>query len=138
MEKTLPRGLRNNNPLNIKKCSSWIGERPVQRDKTFEEFIDIIFGLRAGFCLLNKYINVAKCNTIEKIISRWAPSTENATQKYIDYVSKRIDIPARQVLNFGEVEIMVKLVQAMCFVECGCEISEDLIRSAYWVSRVMV
>lgn len=138
MAKTLPRGLRNNNPLNIKKGSSWIGERPVQRDKTFEEFIDIIFGLRAGFCLLNKYINVAGCNTIEKIISRWAPSTENATQKYIDYVSKHLNIPARQELNFGEVEIMVELVRAMCFVECGCEISEDLIRSAYWVSRVMV
>ena len=138
MEKTLPRGLRNNNPLNIKKGSSWIGERPVQNDKTFEEFIDIIFGLRAGFYLLNKYINVDGCNTIEKIISKWAPSTENATQKYIDYVSKRIDIPARQVFYFGEEEIMVELVQAMCFVECGCEISEDLIRSAYWVSRVMV
>lgn len=137
MGKTLPRGLRNNNPLNIKKGSLWIGERPVQSDKTFEEFIDIIFGLRAGFRLLKRYIYDDECNTIEKIISRWAPSTENATQKYIDYVSKRIDIPARQVLYFEEVEIMVELVQAMCFVECGCEISEDLIRSAYWVTKIL-
>lgn len=138
MEKTLPRGLRNNNPLNIKKGSSWKGERLGSTDKTFEEFIDIIFGLRAGFRLLDKYINVDGCNTIEKIISKWAPSTENATQKYIDYVSKRINIPAHQVFYFGEVEIMVKLVRAMCFVECGYEISEELVRSAYWVTRLMV
>lgn len=137
MEKKLPRGLRNNNPLNIKKGSSWIGERPTQTDNTFEQFLDIIFGLRAGFYLLRKYIKVYRDNTIEKIISRWAPSTENATTKYIDFVSQRTGIDARQTFRFEDEEILIAIVRAMCFVENGCEVSEDLIRSAYWVIRVM-
>ena len=137
MEKKLPRGLRNNNPLNIKKGSSWIGERPIQTDKTFEQFIDIIFGLRAGFYLLRKYINVYGDNTIEKIIRRWAPPTENATTKYIDIVSRLTGIPARQEFRFENAEILIAIVNEMCFVENGYNVQEELIRSAYWVVRVM-
>ena len=34
----LPRGIRNNNPLNIRKGCNWKGERHPQTDKAFEEF----------------------------------------------------------------------------------------------------
>ena len=34
----VPRGIRNNNPLNIRKGNNWKGERPNQTDKAFEEF----------------------------------------------------------------------------------------------------
>ena len=131
-----PRGIRNNNPLNIRKGNNWKGERPVQKDKAFEEFVSMEYGIRAGFKLIRNYVTgfnglAAKMNTIDKIIRRWAPPTENATQKYIDFVSKDSGIPAHQRLAFNDKAKMVAIVDAMIFVECGQRVSREIISSAY-------
>ena len=131
-----PRGIRNNNPLNIRKGNKWKGERPVQTDRAFEEFISMEYGIRAGFIILRKYITgyfglTEKFNTIEKVVRRWAPPTENATQKYIDFVAKDMGISSRQTLCFNNRASMIALVDAMIFVECGRRISRDVIGSAY-------
>lgn len=132
----LPRGIRNNNPLNIRKGNRWKGERPHQVDDSFEEFTSIEFGLRAGFKLLRNYITGfdgkrPKCNTIYKIVSMWAPPSENATRKYIDYVSQYTGIHPLEVIDFKQRAKMVKIVQAMCRVECGEDIPRETIESAY-------
>ena len=131
-----PRGIRNNNPLNIRKGNNWKGERPNQTDKAFEEFTSMEYGIRAGFKILRNYVTgyngmINKFNTIEKIIRRWAPPTENATQNYIDFVSKDTGIPARQKLAFSDRKKMVDIVYAMIFVECGQRVARDIIESAY-------
>ena len=36
IEKKVPRGIRNNNPLNIRKGNNWQGERHPQTDPAFE------------------------------------------------------------------------------------------------------
>ena len=131
-----PRGIRNNNPLNIRKGNNWKGERPVQKDKAFEEFQTMQFGIRAGFIILRKYITgynglCAKRNTITKIIQRWAPPSENATQNYIDFVAKDMGISPHQTIAFGNRSLMVSLVYAMIFVECGQRVDKNVIESAY-------
>lgn len=131
-----PRGIRNNNPLNIRKGSNWKGERPVQTDKAFEEFQTMQYGIRAGFVILRKYITgyngiTQKFNTIEKIVRRWAPPTENATQKYIDFVAKDMGISPCRTIAFSNKSLMVDLVYAMIFVECGQRVGKDIISSAY-------
>lgn len=131
-----PRGIRNNNPLNIRKGNNWKGERPNQTDKAFEEFETMQYGIRAGFIILRKYVTgymglTQKFNTIELIIKRWAPPTENSTQKYIDFVSKDTGIPARQHISFKDKTKMVAIVDAMIFVECGQRIDREIISSAY-------
>ena len=131
-----PRGIRNNNPLNIRKGNNWKGERPNQTDKAFEEFETMQYGIRAGFIILRKYVTgymglTQKFNTIELIIKRWAPPTENSTQKYIDFVSKDTGIPARQHISFKDKTKMVAIVDAMIFVECGQRIDRKIISSAY-------
>ena len=131
-----PRGIRNNNPLNIRKGNNWKGERPNQTDKAFEEFETMQYGIRAGFIILRKYVTgymglTQKFNTIELIIKRWAPPTENSTQKYIDFVSKDTGIPARQHISFKDKTKMVAIVDAMIFVECGQRIDREIIYSAY-------
>lgn len=132
----VPRGIRNNNPLNIRKGNNWMGERPHQTDKAFEEFETMQYGIRAGFIILRKYVTgymglTQKFNTIELIIKRWAPPTENSTQKYIDFVSKDTGIPARQHISFKDKTKMVAIVDAMIFVECGQRIDREIISSAY-------
>lgn len=131
-----PRGIRNNNPLNIRKGSNWKGERPNQKDRAFEEFQTMQYGIRAGFIILRKYITgynglTSKFNTIEKIVRRWAPPTENATQRYIDFVAKDMGISPHQTIAFGNRSLMCKLVYAMIFVECGQRVDMDIVQSAY-------
>lgn len=135
-EKKLPRGIRNNNPLNIKKGNKWRGEKPVQTDRVFEQFISMEYGVRAGFYLLRKYMSgyhglTPKFNTIELIIKRWAPPTENATRNYIDTVSRETGIPATRKLSFDNKKVMCDIVAAMIKVECGMSIDRDIIESGY-------
>lgn len=137
MEKSVePRGIRNNNPLNIRKGSNWKGERPVQKDRAFEEFQSMQYGVRAGFIILRKYMSgynglTEKFNTIEKMISRWAPKSENNTQAYIERVVQLTGIPSRQRLSFSNRNYMVAIVDAMIRVECGQGIDRAIIESAY-------
>lgn len=132
----LPRGIRNNNPLNIVKGNSWKGERANQTDKRFEEFESMAMGLRAGFILLRNYIEGTKTrptkfNTIRKIVSRWAPPIENYTQRYIDNVCKWSGLLPDEVVLFRERKKMVAIVQAMAKMECGVTLDTALIESAY-------
>jgi hypothetical protein len=132
----LPRGIRNNNPLNIVKGNSWKGERANQTDKRFEEFESMAMGLRAGFILLRNYIEGTKTrptkfNTIRKIVSRWAPPSENYTQRYIDNVCKWSGLLPDEVVQFRERKKMVAIVQAMAKMECGVTLDVALIESAY-------
>lgn len=131
-----PRGIRNNNPLNIRKGNNWYGERPSQSDPAFEEFISMEYGLRAAFILLRNYITGkppawVRYNTIEKIVRRWAPEVENATQRYINFVAKDTGIDARQVISFNDRKTMVAIVSAMAMMECGVRIDPLVIESAY-------
>ncbi|MFT5755394.1 MAG: hypothetical protein ACI9LM_000101 [Alteromonadaceae bacterium] len=85
------RNVRNNNPLNIRESADWEGESEVNKDKDFEEFTTPEYGFRAAYKILMTYRNKYDLRTISDIIHRWAPTSENDTQAYIDYVSKRVD-----------------------------------------------
>ena len=137
MEKSIvPRGIRNNNPLNIRKGNNWKGEKANQTDKAFEQFESMQYGVRAGFIILRKYMNgyfgmTEKFNTIEKMIGRWAPKCENNTEAYIERVVQLTGIPRRQHLSFSNKNYMVAIVDAMIRVECGQPIDKAIIESAY-------
>lgn len=81
----VPLGLRNNNPLNIRfsSRSNWIGQ--TGDNKGFCVFDSLEHGFRAAFKLLTNYIK-SGYDTVPKIISRWAPQSENNTTAYIDFV----------------------------------------------------
>ena len=131
-----PRGIRNNNPLNIRRGSNWKGLRPEQKDKAFCQFVSMQYGVRAGFYLLRRYLSgyEGKCNpidTITKIISKWAPPSENKTIAYIRTVSLHSGINEDEKLQFRDRKKMVSIVEAMINVECGQSISREIIESAY-------
>lgn len=132
----LPRGIRNNNPLNIRKGNDWQGERHPQQDKAFEEFKSMEYGIRAGFKILQNYMSgyhglVAKRNSIQLIIEKWAPPIENATDKYIQFVADKVGISRYQKFTFSDRKKMIDLVDAMIQVECGTKVDRQVIESAY-------
>lgn len=116
-----PRGIRNNNPLNIRRnpANGWRGRSIEQTDKDFEQFVSMLFGLRAAICILRNYLRSPMCSTLTKVISRWAPPSENVTTKYIKYVSDRTGIDPSARLVFSDKDKICRIVQAMAEVECG-------------------
>lgn len=119
MKKTTPRGIRNNNPLNIRIGNTWLGERANPTDNAFEEFVSIEYGYRAAFCILRRYIRRYNKNTITAIVSTWAPANENNTQRYIDFVADRMQISPSDIIDYGDKVTMIRLVAAMQLMECG-------------------
>ena len=92
----LPRGIRNNNPLNIRRTAKdqWKGLRAQQTDASFCQFERLEFGWRAAFYLLTRtYYHKYRLFTIRAIINKWAPPRENLTETYIQNVSRLTGIP---------------------------------------------
>lgn len=131
MDTKIPRGIRNNNPLNIRIGNRWQGEVENPTDTEFEQFISMKWGLRAAFILLKRYIERYRLNTIRDIISRWAPSTENNTRRYIEQVCRWTDMPEDRVLDFNNSGDMTMLVWAMARVETGYSLDFSELIDAY-------
>lgn len=126
------RGLRNNNPFNIRKSSRnrWIGKSRFNSDGTFEQFISLPYGLRAGILLLrNGYIRKGY-NTIEQIVSRFAPESENNTYQYCNFLASYIGISIHQEIEYKTLNFY-KLCAGICRFECpDSEISHyDIIKT---------
>ena len=126
----MPRGILNNNPCNIRKSTDkFQGEVQPSQDKDFKQFETMAYGYRAAFRVIRTYINNYKCDTIRKIISRWAPKSENYTENYIRVVSERSGIPENDIVYPDNREMMVRIVAAMSYVENGREaVMSDVIR----------
>ena len=131
----IPRGIRNNNPLNLRVGNNWIGEVSEPTDPAFEQFKEMKWGVRAAFIVMKNYINRHKCNTVAKLISRWAPNNENNTKKYIETVYNRTGLMRGEVLNFDNQAQMMSLFSAMCWVENGQSISVDDIYLGYLYAK---
>ena len=86
----LPRGIRNNNPLNIRRSKDqWKGLSKTQNDRSFCQFESLEYGWRAAFYLLTRtYYHKYRLYTIRGIISKWAPTCENDTRSYVQNVSR--------------------------------------------------
>ena len=79
----LPRGLRNNNPGNIRVSGDLFrGEIRPSGDRSFKRFETMAYGYRAMFRILSSYHRDHKLGTIRELINRWAPPGENDTAVY--------------------------------------------------------
>lgn len=95
------RGIRNNNPGNIRIGQDWVGERHDDTpDSAFEEFLEPKFGVRALARVLKTYYNKYSLRTIEAIIGRWAPPNENNTPAYIRSVANGMGVSPTAELTF--------------------------------------
>lgn len=82
MSKELPRGIRNNNPLNIRRSSArWTGLLEPGTDKAFCQFESMKYGFRAAFKLLFSYYYKYGLHDVMSIIKRWAPDEDNNNTK---------------------------------------------------------
>ena len=122
----LPRGIRNHNPLNIRRTAKdqWKGLAEVQTDRAFCQFKSLEYGWRAAFYLLTRtYYHKYRLYTIRMIISKWAPPQENLTATYIANVSRLTGIPPDEPIGIpsDQPTRWMKLGIAMAIQENGTE-----------------
>ncbi|MDI5984893.1 hypothetical protein QLQ85_08825 [Halomonas sp. M4R5S39] len=117
---TDPRGIRNNNPGNIEydPRTAWQGLADPPTDGRFARFVDPLYGIRAMSRILDTYRDRHGLNTVQSIVSRWAPAHENNTLAYQDFVASRVGVSPTQPLNDGH---RPELIAAMIQMENGAQ-----------------
>ena len=116
-----PRGIRNNNPGNIRISNNqWRGKIPVSQntDGSFEQFESMEMGVRAAILNLLSYIR-GGTYTVKGIVSKWAPSSENDTGAYIQFVVDCSGLRPDEGLNTYDRIKISKLLECMFLMENG-------------------
>lgn len=132
MENKLPRGIRNCNPLNIRRSNDkWQGMRRKQTDHDFVQFESALYGYRAAFKILFTYIDKYGCNTIDKIIHRFAPNSENNTKAYVRFVSIRTGIRIDEEIRKEDFGKLTSIVYFMTLYENGVFMQMGVIEQGY-------
>ena len=120
MSNYITRGIRNNNPLNIKISDNrWIGKINPSKDKVFEQFDLMEHGIRAGLIVLRTYIRKYDLTSVDAIINRFAPECENNLHNYTDYIKKHLrfyGFDSSDNIVFGS-DKFKRVVQAMLMFE---------------------
>lgn len=124
------RGLRNNNPLNIRNSRDLFRGEIKGKDKSFKTFSSLSYGYRAGFVTIGTYLSRG-WNTIEKIISHWAPPSENNTKNYIAKVEKWSGVPRNKKLTAIDGADYILIVAAMSFVENGQNANITIVKEGF-------
>lgn len=122
-----PRGLRINNPLNIRREPGqvWVGQTVDQPDPGFVSFISPEYGYRAAAHIIMRHYIGGK-TTVAGVISHWAPPTENDTRAYIAKVEERLAMSPGAALSLPAQ--MPQLLHAMTVQEQGeCPYSDEII-----------
>lgn len=122
-----PRGIRNNNPGNIRRNGDpWQGLAKEQNDREFFTFKSAVYGIRALARLLITYQDKYGLCTIETIITRWAPAVENNTTAYIQSVARKTGFASLQTLDMHRFEHLKPVVEAIIQHENGQQPYSDV------------
>ena len=110
--------MRNCNPLNIRRVAGteWIGQSAVQGDRKFVRFEKLEWGIRAACCILRTYARRYGAVCVRDIIRRWAPPSENDTERYIRNVCLWTGFGGNERLAEKDWPL---LIRAMAKQECG-------------------
>lgn len=113
------RGIRNNNPGNIRHGDAWQGLAEQQTDSSFCVFRSPEYGIRALAKVLMNYEKKYGLNTVRKIVSCYAPENENDTDAYIKSVAGQLGVDADETITVRDKATLLVLVKAIIRHENG-------------------
>jgi hypothetical protein len=121
MRPDTPRGIRNYNPGNIERTSTrWQGMALDQSgDSRFIVFSHPVWGIRAIARTLITYQDKHGLRTVQRIIQRWAPDSENNTVAYVAAVCARLHAGPGEAIDVYDYRTMLELVRAIVRHENG-------------------
>lgn len=117
-----PRGLRNNNPLNLRPLpqGQWNGQTGTD-SAGYATFASPQDGWNAAHQNLISYATHHGINTVQGVIGRWAPAGAdgNDPAAYAATVSKALGVDPTAPINLQDAGTREKLLSAMANVELG-------------------
>lgn len=118
---TVPRGIRNANPGNIRWGAAWQGlKAPAERtDPSFCQFVDPVYGIRAIAKIMLTYADAYNLRTVQGVIGRWAPPNENNTASYVLSVARSMGVGPADQIDVHVQPVMCSLVKAIIQHENG-------------------
>lgn len=121
-----PRGIRNNNPGNLNyvgQNGATLEEHSTPRfarfNSAFEGFAALGKQIKAYYNGTSKAAGYQKLQSVEDIISRFAPASENNTQAYINKLSKMIGVGRGDSLNIQDPQVLATLMNGITQIENG-------------------
>ncbi len=126
-----PRGIRNNNPANIRWGDNWQGldKDGKKKDPSFCVFVHSKWGIRALCKVLMTYYNRHGLETVRGIINRFAPPVENNTSAYVNHVAELLGVGVDDKINVLDTNVMFLLIIAIIRHENGqCPYTDAEIR----------
>ena len=126
MSKSLPRGVRNNNPGNIDRSKTpWQGEDRSEAARAAEHRFCVFespeYGFRALARVLHTYRTKHGLKTVRGIISRWAPPAENNTDAYADAVAAAVGVSVDEMIDVRRMQVCLPLAKAIAKHENGAD-----------------
>ena len=124
-----------NNPFNIKRVDSkkYLGKNYKNSEK-YEKFINVNFAVAAYLTLLDKNYLSKGYNTISKIVNRYAPPSENDTQKYINDLSSITKIAKNKIIKF-DFDTAFSICSAMARLESSYILDKQTFRKGFIVYK---
>ncbi len=120
---SLPRGYRNNNPLNVRKnaANAWKGKVVPGSDPAFEQFITMAYGYRCALYLIRKFIRAGHNTLLKLITEKWAPwgDGNNNPTNYANFVANGVGISPNAKLDPNNREQLCKIAYWMAWKENG-------------------
>lgn len=141
--KQQPRGIRNNNPGNIRRTGDWtkwqgLAAPDKQNDSAFIAFATPAWGIRALARTLVTYRDKYDLTTIRGIISRWAPPHENNTKAYVSVVANAVGVDPDDHIDVADFDTAMKLVPAIIKHENGVQpYPEDVLRAGLKLAGIV-
>ncbi len=100
----MPIGNSLNNPGNIRKSATVYKGEVTSSNPAFKQFSDMKYGFRAMASLLYHYINSSGYNTLNSILSHYAPAGDggNNPAAYAKFVGQNANIDPNQILSTAD------------------------------------
>ena len=92
---SIPRGIRNNNPGNIRHGNDWKGLAEEQLDPAFCTFVSPEYGLRAIVVTLIRYQEKHGLKTIRQIVNRYCRKNRG---RYARYLATELNVGVDEVI----------------------------------------
>lgn len=117
--------IAHNNPLNIRyaKRNQWKGQTGSQ--KGFCTFETLELGYRAALVLARNHVWKGN-STLAKLISVWAPESENNTGRYISFVAKSTGLLTTATID--SIDTLCYIVSAMAIIETASTPTKGYLR----------
>lgn len=131
----LPRGVRNNNPGNIRRVegTAWVGQAEEQDDPDFVQFDSPEYGLRAIAVILANYKIRDGVTTIDEAIRRWSSTDQDA---YVANVAMDCHVPPTETIDLEQ--YLPYILPAIVAQECaGYAYPEQTILNGISLARGM-